>query len=52
MRVIYTIAVLLALIMGDGYYFDGRHVTSIMARAREFDVAAEQKIGRVLNFNR
>jgi hypothetical protein len=52
MRVIYTIVVLLGFIMGDGYYFDGRHVSSIMSRAKEFDVAAEQKMNRVLHFNR
>jgi hypothetical protein len=52
MRVIYTIGVLLAVIMGDGYYFDGSHVTTIMTRAKAFDVAAEQKIGLVLRFNR
>jgi hypothetical protein len=52
MPLIYTVVVLIALIVGDGYYFEGRHVTSIVARAKELDRVAEQQITRALHFNK
>ena len=47
-----VIVVFVALIVGDGYYFDGRHVTAMIARAKEFDATAEKEMGRVLHFSK
>ena len=52
MPFICIVVVFVALIVGDGYYFDGRHVTAVIAGAKEFDAAAEKKIGGVLHFNK
>jgi hypothetical protein len=52
MPFICIVVVFVALIAGDGYYFDGRHVTAVIAGAKEFDAAAEKRIGHMLHFNK
>jgi hypothetical protein len=50
MPLLYVTIVFVALFVGDCYYFEGRHVTSVMAQAKQFDAAAEQQAKHLLHF--
>jgi len=52
MPLIWVTVVIVTSVLGDAYYFEGHHITSIVARAKEVDVSAEQQINRVLHFKR
>ena len=52
MPFIHATVIFVTLLVGDAYYFEGQHITNMLAHAREFDAAAEQQINRVMHFKR
>jgi hypothetical protein len=52
MPLICTAVVFVALYVGDAYWFDGRHVTTVLASAKQFDATTEQQLSRLMHFKR
>ena len=50
MPLIWATIAIVSLVVGDAYYFEGHHITSIIAHAKEVDAIAERQMGRVLHF--